>query len=775
MKRRFGFAAVVAACLAVPAVAGAHELFDHAPPGFVQQGAPSTQFRSGGEGAKWEFVASFPTGNPHSDLDFFTQGGETFASVGTLAAGPNAGGQTIFQLTQGGQIAPKFVSSHPSASCVSRPDNALGLQHDTEATPKGNAILNTDVTNAVRRDTQLIIDATDQDGRCHDQGTLGVASSPQGGLEIIDVTNPAAPKEIGMTSHIGEAHTVNIDPKRPHIAYAVTSDSVSVDREGKRSNESGTSLSLDGFEVVDLSSCMNFPAGATLQQKRDACKPQVWRYRYPDTEIALGHSNKGSLYACHELEIYPDDRLTCGSGAAAILFDMSGAFDDRGTPADFTDDKPRGTPLPCAVRPSSTTAPAFASGASVVDCVRGVNNVDLGVPNWLKIGAPSLAGVRHLGSAFHMGREGTGQTQPRFNSKEDIDFDHEAELSHSGQFVLATDERGGGVAPPGASCSPEEDITAGNGGVHAYRVDSLLDRTPGTAARAFQSYARTPEGEKAIFRAEIQTQPQDSLCTAHVFHQIPGQNRIFMAWYSQGTRVLDFFENPDGTIEFKEAGWFIPANADQWSSAIFKVDANPDGTFTYYGTAGDFNLGNAGRNAVDIYKVTLPAPPLPASFMRGVGRGFAPSSRSSCLRGTSRLGSRGLSLLRLGLSYAQTVQRQGNPLRRRGRVFRYCVTGGGRRGRVIAVFDTRNKVRLIASTHTGHRARGVRRGTSLRRFRRVYRNARRIGRGVYLTSRSSRIVVGVRRNRVSFVGVADRRLVKNTRSLRRYLRLARLR
>ena len=36
------------------------------------------------------------------------------------------------------------------------------------------------------------------------------------------MTDPDNPHELGLTSHIGESHTVNIDPKRPHIAYSVT-------------------------------------------------------------------------------------------------------------------------------------------------------------------------------------------------------------------------------------------------------------------------------------------------------------------------------------------------------------------------------------------------------------------------------------------------------------------------------------------------------------------------------------------------------------------------
>ena len=84
-----------------------------------------------------------------------------------------------------------------------------------------------------------------------------------------------------------------------------------------------------------------------------------------------------------------------------------------------------------------------------------------------------------------------------------------------------------------------------------------------------------------------------------------------MGWYSQGTQVIDFVENRDGTLDFKEAGWFIPANANEWVSPSSRCEQNADGTFTYCGATGDFSLGEAGRNAIDVYKVTLPAPPKP--------------------------------------------------------------------------------------------------------------------------------------------------------------------
>src|SRR5688572_23336839 len=156
---------------------------DHPAPSFSGAAPPSPSFASGGDGAKWELIASIPTGNPHTDIDFFTQGNETFASVGTLATGPNGGGQTIVRLVNdSGEVEPAFVKGHPSATCPSNPAAVLGLQHDVEATPKGNAILNERNAHAVRQDTQLLIDATDSRGRCHDEQGLGAASQPRGGL-----------------------------------------------------------------------------------------------------------------------------------------------------------------------------------------------------------------------------------------------------------------------------------------------------------------------------------------------------------------------------------------------------------------------------------------------------------------------------------------------------------------------------------------------------------------------------------------------------------------
>ena len=471
--------ALVALALPAQALAG-HGLetllkhgLDHPSQPFVPPSPPSTDFNSGGTDAEWNVIETIATGNPHTDIDFFHQDGETYLSAGTLGAGPNSGGQTIVQLTDGNTVDPQLISAQPSASCLSDPSQATGLQHDVEATPKGNVPLNIRNPYADRSDTQLLIDATDAPGRCHDQGTLGLPGAPQGGLEIIDVTNPAAPAEIALTSHIGESHTVNIDPKRPHIAYSVTSDNLGLNEDGKRTNQTrdSTSLALDGFEVVDFSSCMDFPGSATLNAKRGDCKPKVYRYRYPNKRMALGHTDKddtAAIFGCHELEVYPSDLLTCGSGNTLIGLDMSKAFRTMGTPNDYTDDKPRGKPLPCTRR-DILLRPGFTTGAKITDCVdgQGQGTRDLIVSQWLKGPTPSLQGVKWIGSAFHQGG-GPQNTSTPYPSSEDIAFNHESELTASGRYLLATDERGGGVLPPGATCSPGAENPEGNGGIHAF-------------------------------------------------------------------------------------------------------------------------------------------------------------------------------------------------------------------------------------------------------------------------------------------------------------------
>ena len=548
-------------------------------------------------------------------------------------------------------------------------------------------MLNTFNPFADRRDAQIIVDATDGVGPLPRPGHARRSpSAPQGGLEIIDVTDPTKPMTIGMTSHIGQAHTVNVDPKRPHIAYAVTSDTVTV-TAGKRQNEvAGLGRPERPRRLRDGRHALvhELPAGhvdpgqaralPAARSSATAGRRARWPTATPTSSSSSAATSSRSI---------PTTASPAARGAALMMFDMAGAFDDRGTPDDFTDDEPRGTPLPCSTRDSSSGGPLkIMPPLQVVDCVVGGAQRNVRAQRaraGSQPGAPSLDGVRYLGIDPPRGRApghehrpdarlpvGRGpRVQPRVRDQPLGQPAHRHRRARrrrhaAGRLVLA-----GAATTRWATAASTSSASTACGELGARRTP----RRRGRPTRAL------PDGEKAIYRAPVRTGAQATVCTSHVMQQIPGQNRIFMAWYSQGTQVLDFTERPDGTVDVKEAGYFIPADTNAWVSHVFKAQENPDGTFTYWGATGDFNLGERGRNAVDVYRVTLPAPPLPAD---GPGRDRAAHGADAARRRGGRAAQRRAALRR---DERARHDDRAQPRRAAGSLRVRAALAGGREGR----------------------------------------------------------------------------------------------
>ena len=142
----------------------------------------------------------------------------------------------------------------------------------------------------------------------------------------------------------------------------------------------------------------------------------------------------------------------------------------------------------------------------------------------------------------------------------------------------------------------------------------------------------------------------------------------------------------------------------------------------------------------------------------------------ACLARRSPIGPRNIGRIRLGLTRTRLAARIG-PSRRRRTVTRWCVKRS--RGRVSAVFTSRSRrarARLVVTTARGHGNRRIRPGSSARALRRAYPRLRRIRRGLFRANPSSPRIFGVRRGRVRFIGVADRRLLRSPRALKRSLR-----
>lgn len=177
-------------------------------------------------------------------------------------------------------------------------------------------------------------------------------------------------------------------------------------------------------------------------------------------------------------------------------------------------------------------------------------------------------------------------------SREGVAVSHESVPTADQKYMFVTDERGGGTVPGGASCSPEEENPYGNGGVHMFDISDPTKI----------EYAMTPDDQKAVFIGSAQV-PQTALCTSHRMELVPREQRFFISWYSQGTKVVDYFFDENGRVVFRETASFVPEGTNQWAVQPFKIVTNEDGTRTYFLAASDIARG------IDVFSWTGPPNP----------------------------------------------------------------------------------------------------------------------------------------------------------------------
>jgi hypothetical protein len=146
---------------------------------------------------------------------------------------------------------------------------------------------------------------------------------------------------------------------------------------------------------------------------------------------------------------------------------------------------------------------------------------------------------------------------------------------------------------------------------------------------------------------------------------------------------------------------------------------------------------------------------------------------TSCVQSRVTFSRRGFTRMRLGDSVESLLRRAGQPRSRPGRAWSYC-SGRGNGGTVTPILSPTGRLDVVMSAARFHRARGIGPRASVRRLRRV--RARRVARGVYVApaGRGAQFVWIVKRRRVSHAGVASRAASRNARTLRGYLRAARL-
>lgn len=484
----------------------------------------------------WEHLANFPgIGGPQltgggTDLEFFRAAGSkdiwgSFGTLGQDAAGSI--GQRLIRLTTNGEVDPTWQADHGSAHCETQNSSVTGLQHDTQA--------------AQMNGVTLLTDTTDASGRCHDTGG--------GGIEIVDATDVARPTEVHLIRFPGFTHTNTVDDRRPWIVYSSSSDFA--DR--------------NWIDVVNMRSCFG-DKRTTAKQRRTQCRPEVSRIQLQDAwtqqrDQTTGELEPGSA-TCHDIT-YRDNRLYCAALNATLILDVSNLTGRGG--------KVTGSSLPCPVVDGTRT------GAKVTDCSGMGRDRTERATGWRFLGTyqhpgrdcgPPGSDVRNCNSNLHV------------RSDEGVSVSHEADPTPDEQFMFVTDERGGGIVPPGSSCSPGIENPYGNGGAHAFDISdpSNID------------YATTPEGEKAVYISDAVV-PASTFCDIHVIEQIPGEQRLIAAYYSQGIKIVDYYVDDAGHLQFVERSSFTLPRANTWAAEDFKIRSNADGTRTYYIAVDDIHRG----------------------------------------------------------------------------------------------------------------------------------------------------------------------------------------
>ena len=166
---------------------------------------------------------------------------------------------------------------------------------------------------------------------------------------------------------------------------------------------------------------------------------------------------------------------------------------------------------------------------------------------------------------------------------------------------------------------------------------------------------------------------------------------------------------------------------------------------------------------------------LPYFFRCGTNPFAQAASRPGCLPRRSRIRRRAIGRVRVGHTRRRLLRLRVKPIRRTRRSYRWCVTGS--RGRVTAVFGRRGprgRAVLVTTTAPSIGRRRVRAGAPARRARAAYPRRRQLGPRVFRVRPGGRLLVGVRRGRVRFLAVADRKLLRRPRRLRAALRRASL-
>ena len=345
---------------------------------------------------------------------------------------------------------------------------------------------------------------------------------------------------------------------------------------------------------------------------------------------------------------------------------------------------------------------------------------------------------------------------------------HDVQPNHDRSIIIVDDEgaAGGQLDESLSACGKagEGPASVNSGSVHFF--EAAPDGT----------FADDGAGYLGSFNAP--TNVNTGACVAHVFWQAPDENRMTQAYYRTGAFAIEFEDPANPTL----LGWFVPeGGAIYWSNKphngyMYATDMEHgldilkytgEGGARWPATAGPAEVQRSARQGVPYVPIagTEEPPPAPPPVEPG-------GQPLPCLAGRARIGRRNIGRLRLGFTRERLLQLPVRMTAETPRSFRYCVEG--KRGYTAAVFsrrDERARAKLLLTTVPGQGNRRTRVGSRAAKFRRRYPDRVRVARGLYLGGPRSQRIFGLREGRVQFIAVARRRVARNRKAVKRYLRL----
>jgi hypothetical protein len=366
-----------------------------------------------------------------------------------------------------------------------------------------------------------------------DQGT-GPNASPPGGFRVMDIANPARPRQAGQFTCLGDQSDISLWGD----IVVLSVDKPTYARCGP--TETDTNSSWEGIRVISLS---KVPAGA------DTVAEEVER-SIPAIDAAL-QTDCGS----HTNTIYPDP-----TNNRLLVYVLSYPLAGRYNPVQVMPTCNAVTHRKISVVEIPLNNP---SAAKVLDFKPSTGNTigchDVTVFLELKLAAAACLTESQI---WDLSKDPARPEIIETIQNPEINIHHSTIFSNDGKTLVIGDELGGAAASPG--CFGEESFP--HGGLFFYDVSD-------------------PRNAKHVGSFKLPQAMASEFCTAHLFNVVPrldSKDVLVSSWYAGSTSVVDFTD----PSQPEQIAYYIPPTtvapdtqtkeAAAWSSYWYngKVFAN---------------------------------------------------------------------------------------------------------------------------------------------------------------------------------------------------------